>query len=200
MLKLIYTLNFLIYLCLTKPWQLYMYYMPAYIFVFVCLSLVYLLFVCMTISKKKKKKKGLPVSLWAEVTHQMAGPEQRTCIGAKRCEEDSRSLHIALQSHKAHWDIHCCYVIGVPLRRQPKQTVNWCRREHTELYDQWQASKLTAKERLEKMHRTNKTCMKYVHNMYLNQREFTVSFTTFSAGIWKLIYFYTLTELKAKHW
>lgn len=110
----------------------------------------------MTINKNKA---DVPVFLWAEVTHQMAGPEQRTCIGAKRCKEDSRSLHIALQSHKAHWDIHRRYVIGVPLKRQQKQI----KKNNTERYDKQQASKL--RDSMGKMCQTNKTCMMYVHAM-----------------------------------
>lgn len=105
-----------------------------------CVSLSF--FVC-----RLGKKAVIPVSLWAEVTHQMAGPEQRTCIGAKCCEEDRRNLHIAFQTHKAYWDIHCSYVIGVPLRRQQKQTVNWWRREDTDLYDQWHSKEMNSKEK-----------------------------------------------------
>lgn len=139
------------------------------------------------------EKLVIPVSLWAEVTHQMAGPEQRTCIGAKRCEEDSRSLHIALESHKAHWDIHRRYVIGVPLRRQQKRSINWWRRDNTEVSDRLHASKLKARERLGK-------CIEPTKHAWCLWIKGNLSFTTLTTGRGKLIYFYTLTELTAKHW
>lgn len=151
-------------------------------------------------------KAVIPVPLWAEVTHQMAGPEQRTCIGAKCREEDSGTLHVTLQAHEAHRDIHCRYVIGVSLKekqRNKNQTGNWWQRENPELHDQQQASKWTARERLGRMYRTNKTCMMYVHAMGKSEClgiKGNLSLTTFSRGIRKLIYFYTLTKLKAKHW
>lgn len=67
------------------------------------------------------KEFPLPVSLWAEVAHQVARPEQWTGVGAKRSQEHSRSLHVTLQPHEPHRDIHRGYVIGVPLRWHQRQ-------------------------------------------------------------------------------
>lgn len=64
-----------------------------------------------------------PVSLGAEVTHQVAGPEQGSGVGAQCSQEDGGSFHIALQPHKPHRDVHSRYVVGITLERRKNKNI-----------------------------------------------------------------------------
>lgn len=46
----------------------------------------------------------------------MTGPEQRSCVGAQRRQENGRCFHITLQTHKTHRDVYRPDVIRVSLK------------------------------------------------------------------------------------